>query len=190
MTRQQTAIAGAVGVLVAVVATWAVLSSRSDDGDTVAGVDSAEEEAATGEPLTLRLFFPGDSGGLEVEERQVAAVSGASLLRATTAEVLAGPSGSSLFAPFPVGTEAGTVFISDSGIAYVDLVSTRPNPPSAGSRDEMLSVYSIVNSLQANLPELRAVVLLWNGQQRPSFAGHLDTGRPLTANESLVRDAG
>ena len=43
----------------------------------------------------------------------------------------------------------------------------------------MLSVYSIVNTVLLNIPEISAVVLLNNGQQRPTFAGHLDTSRPL-----------
>ena len=37
-----------------------------------------------------------------------------------------------------------------------------------------------------NVGEARAVVLLWNGRQRKSFAGHLDTARPLVANPDLV----
>jgi spore germination protein GerM len=189
MTGRQAAIAVGAGLVLALALAWLFLSSRGDESGPTVLTESGEEILA-GEALTLRLYFPGDSGRLVAEERQIPSASGADLLRATTAEVLAGPSASNLFAPFPEGTEAGTVFVSEGGIAFVDLVSTRPNPPSSGSRDEMLSVYSIVNSLLANLPEIQAVVLLWNGQQRPSFAGHLDTGRPLTANESLLAAGG
>ncbi len=101
--------------------------------------------------------------------------------------MLAGPATPGLHAPFPAETKVGGVFISESGIAYIDLVSTLANPPSSGSRQEMLSVYSLVNSVLANLPQTSAgVVLLWNGQQRPTLAGHLDTGRPLKDNPSVV----
>lgn len=189
MSGRQAAIAVGAGLVLVLALTWMFLSSRDDQGGPTL-LTEAGEEIVAGEAVALRLYFPGDTGRLVAEEREIPRASGADLLRAATAEVLAGPSGSSLFAPFPEGTEAGTVFISEGGIAFVDLVSTRPNPPSSGSRDEMLSVYSIVNSLLANLPELQGVVLLWNGQQRPSFAGHLDTGRPLTANESLVASGG
>ena len=186
MTRQQTAIAVVAGLVVALILAWLFLSPGREDEGPVTEVDREEVDAVAGEALTLRLYFPATSGRLAVEEREVPSVSGADLLRAAAAEVLAGPVGSNLFRPFPEGTEAGSVFVSDAGIAYVDLVSTRPRPPASGSLDEMLSVYSLVNTLQANLPEVAGVVLLWNGQQRPSFAGHLDTGRPLTTNEALV----
>lgn len=141
---------------------------------------------ADGDEVRLRLYFPGAGGWLVAEER-VLEVEGAGVDLATiTAELLAGPAGSGLSAPFPSGTEVGNVFISDAGVAYIDLVSTRPNPPSSGSRQEMLSVYSLVNSAYANLPDLTGVALLWNGQQRNTFAGHLDTGRPLAEDLSIV----
>lgn len=190
MTRQRTAIAVAAAILLALVLAWVFLSPRGDDAGPAVTGDSREVEVAPGDGITLHLYFPGGTGLLLLEEREVAPAAGAALLRAATAEVLAGPEEPNRFAPFPEGTEAGNVYISQTGIAYVDLVSTRPNPPSSGSLDEMLSVYSLVNSLEATLPELEGVVLLWNGQQRPSFAGHLDTGRPLTTDDSLVGGAG
>ncbi len=141
--------------------------------------------APEGDEVRLRLYFPG-GGWLVAEERLIAAGDGGADLGAVAAEVVAGPESPGLRAPFPAGTRVGSVFISASGIAYVDLAAAEANPPRSGSRDEMLSVYSLVNSVQANLPELSGVVLLWNGQQRPTFAGHLDTGQPLTENRSLV----
>jgi spore germination protein GerM len=190
MTRQQTAIAVVAGVLVALLVAWLLLSRKDGDGVGPRPDGGAEAEVVDGEPITVRLFYPGESGQLVIEEREIARAPGVALLEALAREVLAGPTGEGLFAPFPEGTSVGSVFVSAQGIAFVDLVSTRPDPPSSGSRGEMLSVYSIVNSVQENMPELGGVVLLWNGQQRPSFAGHLDTGRPLRANEELVLDAG
>jgi hypothetical protein len=50
----------------------------------------------------------------------------------------------------------------------------------------MVTVYSLVNSVALNVPAARRVALLWNGTQRQSFAGHLDTSRPLAPDPSLV----
>jgi hypothetical protein len=50
----------------------------------------------------------------------------------------------------------------------------------------MQRVYSVVDSLTANIPEVKQVVLLWNGVQRETFSGHLDTSRPLLPNRTLV----
>jgi hypothetical protein len=62
----------------------------------------------------------------------------------------------------------------------------RDAPPAGGSREELVTVYSLVNSLALNVPAARRVVLLWNGSQRRSFAGHVDTSRPLAPDPSLV----
>jgi hypothetical protein len=51
---------------------------------------------------------------------------------------------------------------------------------------EMQTVYSLVNSIAGNVPQVTQVALLWNGSQRLSFSGHLDTSRPLAPNQVLV----
>ena len=91
------------------------------------------------------------------------------------------------------------------GVAYVDLTtsSTGAGPgaatgaagrsavvlerPAMGLTEELLAVYSVVNSLTANSLGIDRVVLMWNGEQRPTFAGHVDTTRPLMAD--LERNA-
>ena len=81
------------------------------------------------------------------------------------------------------------IHLNESGLVYVDLDFSGDGPfPAWGSRHEMVAVFSVVNSLFANTPEIDSVVLLRNGQQRPTFAGHLDTSRPLLANRQLISD--
>jgi hypothetical protein len=158
---------------------------RQDDTASQPSTDSGPQlEVATTNGNTVRLYFPGGAGWLVEETRPLPELE--SPLEAIASELIAGPTESGLFRAFPEGTSVGSVFVSGDAIAYIDLVSTRANPPSSGSLEEMLSVYSVVNSILVNLPELDGVVLLWNGQQRPTFAGHLDTGRPLQQNDSLV----
>jgi hypothetical protein len=77
--------------------------------------------------------------------------------------------------------------LNPAGVLYVDLdLAAESSIPAWGSRQEMLAVYSIVNTLLAAEPEIQSVVLLRDGQQRATFAGHLDTSRPLFANPRLV----
>lgn len=186
MMPRRTGSAAALLVLLSAAALLPSCSPRPEDEARPATPSDTPLVAAEGDQVRLQLFFPGGGGALVSEERALTVEGAGADLRTIAAEVLAGPETEGLYAPFPQGTEVGSVFISDAGIAYVDLVSTSANPPSSGSRQEMLSVYSVVNSVQANLPELAGVVLLWNGQQRPTFAGHLDTGRPLEENRLLV----
>jgi hypothetical protein len=48
-----------------------------------------------------------------------------------------------------------------------------------GSADELLTVYAIVDSLTANVPQIRRVGLLVGGRERDTLAGHVDIRRPL-----------
>ena len=91
------------------------------------------------------------------------------------------------------------------GVAYVDLTTAAGDSgtgagagtagrsavvlerPAMGLTEELLAVYSLVNSLTANNLRIDRVVLMWNGEQRPTFAGHVDTTRPLMAD--LERNA-
>jgi hypothetical protein len=58
-------------------------------------------------------------------------------------------------------------------------------PPGAGSTLEMQRVYAIVHTVLRNEPGLSGVVLLWNGVQRSSLSGHVDTTRPLVLRPEL-----
>ncbi len=134
------------------------------------------------------LYFPGAGGRLYPEEREMP-------LRETVEqriadlvqELLVGPTESSLFPPLSPEVSLGPVHVTADGLVYVDLdAPPEQTRPPWGSKREMLAVYSVVNTVLLNFPEVDAVVLLWNGQQTTTFAGHLDTSRPLRPNRTLV----
>ena len=58
-------------------------------------------------------------------------------------------------------------------------------PPQSGSTLELLRIYAVVHTVLRNVEEANRVVLLWNGVQRPSLAGHVDTGHPLRLRVDL-----
>ncbi len=186
MTGRRAALAAAARVLLVGTVLVTGCSQPAEDREASAAGDQTPTVEPNGDEARLTLYFPGGGGWLVAEERLVPVVDRGVDLEAIAAEVLAGPTTEGLYAPFPDETRVGSVFVSSDGVAYVDLVSNRARPPSSGSRQEMLSVYSLVNSVLTNLPDLTGVVLLWNGQQRATFAGHLDTGRPLRENRTLI----
>jgi Sporulation and spore germination len=99
----------------------------------------------------------------------------------------AGRSPSGLVRPFPPEVKLGSVQLSEDGTAFIDLRwPDHDDPPESGSTEEIQRVYSLVNSLTLNVPQVTRVVLLWNGTQRITFSGHLDTSRPLLPDRSLV----
>ena len=64
--------------------------------------------------------------------------------------------------------------------------AVRENHP-GGVDTELLTVYSIVNSLVLNIPEIRAVKILINGNESMTLAGHIDLQKPVSANMLLIR---
>jgi hypothetical protein len=164
------------------------LAGCRDRGEQAAGtVEQPAERAA--ETVTVTLQFPGEDGMLHAEQRQLALPAGdGPRLSALVTAVLGGPTQPGLLAPFPPGIEVASAYLDPQGLAYVDLASKElPDPPASGSAVEMVRVYSVVNTVLANEERARGVVLLWNGRQRQTFAGHVDTQRPLRANRQLVR---
>jgi spore germination protein GerM len=79
------------------------------------------------------------------------------------------------------------IFVTKDKIAYVDLAkSTMENHP-GGCKSEMITIYSIVNSLVLNIPEVDAVKILLGGRESMTLAGHIDLRFPLKADMLLVR---
>ena len=189
MTRRNALVAAAV-ILVSVVAIligwW--LGQRDQAADMTGQPDAPEQTVIEGETLTAALFFPGPRGRLFTEEREIPAPGGLLVrLEAILDELLAGPVTEDLFPALPPEITVDWLYMNPAGVLYVDLkFSGETQHPAWGSRQEMLAVYSVVNTLLANAPEIGSVVLLRNGQQRPTFAGHLDTSRPLLANQQLI----
>ena len=170
----------------------ALVSCQRDGADDVAepggaqpGADGAGPEGV--EMLTADLYFPGYGSRLKVERRELPANGTATERIATVVEaLLAGPLSSGMHAPLPGNVSLRKVYLAD-GTAFLDLESTEGAPPPAsGSLSEILTVYSLVDTVLLNFEEAETLVLLWNGRQLRTFAGHLDTTRPLTANTDLI----
>lgn len=87
----------------------------------------------------------------------------------------------------PEGAILRAVYITEEGICFVDLsASIQENHP-GGVDTEMLTIYSIVNSLILNIPEIQSVKILIEGQESMTLAGHIDLHEPLKANMLLIR---
>ncbi|HZI63341.1 MAG TPA: GerMN domain-containing protein [Thermoanaerobaculia bacterium] len=186
MSRRAAAVFLAVALAVAVaVGLWWWRAARERAGRARADVPGAP--AGTETRTVANLYFPGEGGLLYAERREIVSAPGAAeRARAVVAALLAGPQGAGLQPPFPGGVEVGSVAVVGD-VAFVDLrAPEQPEPPAGGSLREMLMVYSVVDSVLLNVPEVKRVALLWNGVQRESFSGHLDTTRPLAADTSLV----
>jgi hypothetical protein len=190
MTRRiALALAAALAALIViVVAYWLFSGSAADDltGPTEATLEP-ETPVPTGEAI---LYFPGQRDKLYAERRALSVeLEGEAKIRRVVTELLRGPDSEELYPVLPSELEIGGVSLDANGILFLDLSSKAGSLRGMGSTSEMLAVYSLVNTVLVNQPEARAVVLLWNGRQQPSLAGHVDTTRPLTANRRLIAES-
>jgi spore germination protein GerM len=170
---------------------WSRLLTRTVPGEEAAPEErrEAREEEPAGaveRRINVKLFFQAaDRPGLVMEERAVP-FSGdlAGQLKAVVAELVQG-SKAGLLPTLPPETKVLEVFVNPRGVAYVDL-SKEAAGAGGGSHDELLSVYSIVNSLTANFPAVKRVQILVDDRPVETLAGHVDLTRPLSADMTLL----
>lgn len=148
-----------------------------------------EPAAAVGRTINVKLFFQGtDQPGLVMEERTVPFSSDlGAQLEAVVSELIQG-SRSGLVPTLPPETKVLDVFVNARGIAYVD-ISKEAAGGTAGSHEELLSVYSIVNSLAVNFPAVKRVQILVDDRPVATLAGHVDLSRPLPPDMTLLAAA-
>jgi hypothetical protein len=90
----------------------------------------------------------------------------------------------------PDGTKVRAVFLTDRHEAFVDLSADVSTAHPGGSREELFSIYAIVNALTVNLPAIERVQILVGGKEVDSLAGHVDLRRPLSRNMTWVARPG
>ena len=162
---------------------------------------SVESEDASGEPapaasaepegaarrIRVRLYFEApDRAGLLPEEREVLFSADLARQLRTVIEELAKGSTAGLLPTLPPGTRVLEVFVSRGGVVYVDLSGEAASGLPGGSLAELHTVYSVVNTIVTNFPATSRVQILVNDSVVPSLGGHIDVGRPLPPDMTLV----
>lgn len=155
----------------------------ADETGEPGAADPATEQAVILE-REIELLFPGADGFLHRERRTLPAAEAAQAdarerVATIVRELLAGPAGEELSSALPAGTELSAVdLIGGAALIWLE-PPVGQSRPSLGSREELLAVYALVNTVTAALPEIDSVGLLWQGTQPETLAGHVDTTRPL-----------
>jgi hypothetical protein len=169
---------------------WARLLRREAAGpDMGSTAVAADEEAARVErQINVKLFFQAaDRPGLAVEERPVTfSADLAGQVRAVVEELVKGPKTQALLPTLAPNTRVLEVFVSARGIAYVDVSKEAQAIASGGSEAELITVYSVVNSLTANFPALKKVQILVEDRPAATLAGHVDLTRALPPDMTLL----
>jgi spore germination protein GerM len=106
--------------------------------------------------------------------------------RETISELIKGPKGK-LIPTLPPRTKLLTLQITDVGVANVNFNSVLSMDHPGGSTAEMMTVYSIVNSLAINFPQIKRVQILIDGKPIESIAGHLSLKQPIPPKPDLIK---
>ncbi|MDL1969031.1 MAG: GerMN domain-containing protein [Deltaproteobacteria bacterium] len=92
-----------------------------------------------------------------------------------------------LMRTIPVGTILSAFYVTQDGTAYIDLTKEVKGRHPGGIKTELITIYSIVNSLTLNSYGINAVKILIGGHESMTLAGHIDLRFPLKANMLLIR---
>lgn len=143
-------------------------------------------DALAARRISVRLYFETlESDGLFAEERTIVFSDDLARQIRTLVEELVHGSETGLQPTLPPETKVLEVFVTARGVAYVNLSGEAAALP-GGSRSELHTVYSIVNSVVANFPAVRRVQILVEDRMVPSLGGHVDLSRPLPADMTLT----
>jgi hypothetical protein len=183
-----------IGLLVGVAVVLVVMGGRRDGGATkTAPVGATNSTGADVSPSLLgrkikaRLFYVSEDGTrLTGVEREVVYGEGPAAQAQLIINAQLAPANAPLVSAVPPGTTLRALYLNAKGEAYVDLSRDVVTAHTGGSRDELLTIYTIVNALTSNLPAVTSVQVLVDGKEVDTLAGHVDLRRPLEKDLALV----
>jgi spore germination protein GerM len=136
----------------------------------------------TQETTKARLYFSSRiSPGLAVEIREIAKFNHpVDQVREIITQLLQGPQVKELASTVPEETTLRGVYIDQAGCVFLDFGSQISRNHPGGSTAELQTIYSIVNTLMANLSSIKGVKILVDGLEKDTLAGHIDIRYPFT----------
>lgn len=167
-----------------------VMVMKSDDaGDGVKFQQTVRPTAMKpSQTMPVHLYFSDqDSQFLMAENRLLKSPGDPEFFARNIIEALIKGPQQRLARTLPAATAVRAIFITQEGICFVDLTSSIAEGHPAGIHSELLTIYSIVNSLVLNVPKIKAVKILINGNESATLAGHVDLQTPIKANMLLIR---
>jgi spore germination protein GerM len=161
-----------------------VLLPAMDQADESTSVSDSEN---TGKSV-VHLYFSDEENSFLTAEKRVFfnADRPAEFGKIIIEALIEGPR-KGLVRTIPTGTKLRALYITQERIAFVDFSDTVKEGDPGGVKSELLTIFSIVNSLVLNMPQVDAVKILINGNESMTLAGHVDLRFPFKANMLLIR---
>jgi hypothetical protein len=134
------------------------------------------------------LFFQkSDGDSLGPERRKIFLTSSiADQAKQIVVELINGPQDADLLPTLPPETRLLGLYLDRAGAAFVDLSPEASDYHPGGSAEELATIFSLVDSLTYNLPEIQRVRILIGGEERDTLKSHLDLRRDYRQDLSIV----
>jgi hypothetical protein len=140
-----------------------------------ARLKEASLQSSKGTSQTATLYFPSLSEGVLVPETRSMtwAETNVDRIRQVVLALVEG-SHQGLERALPASTSVRAVFLTPEGTAYIDLSSEFSTELTPGIETETLTIYSLVNSISKNIPSVKRVKIIIQGQEVETLDGHAD----------------
>jgi len=134
------------------------------------------------------LYFGGESSDyLTMEFRPVSSVRNPEKMsKALIRELIKGPDAKGV-RTIPEQTRLLAVDLNKDGLLVVDFSKEFTELHPGGSSSEIMTVYSIVNTLTMNIKDVKMVRLLQEGRTLNTIAGHIDCNKVFYPETDLIR---
>ena len=145
--------------------------------------------ALTDPPMSVKIFFASASGDalLTAEDQTIfKSAEVGNRAKQILQKLQEGPHSPGKFPSFPKDTKFLDVFFSEQGTIFVDFSNAIASNHPGGVLNEMTTIYSIVDSLTYNLPEVKQVKILIGGVEKETLAGHCLLLLPLDLDLSMT----
>ena len=141
--------------------------------------------AETTEYAILKLYFTNADGtDFQIEDRVVEVNANQAREKTILEQLIAGPLEKGYYPTVSADTKIRDVTTTKDGICYVNLSQDFLTKTATANINDVVTVYSIVNSL-CELEEVEKVQFLMEGEKIEDYKGVLDFSTPFTAVESL-----
>lgn len=133
-------------------------------------------------------FASSDADKLAVEKREILKQSNQiEEMKMVVDELIRGPRNKNMTQTLPPQTKLRSLFVDfNEAVAYLDFTESLVEYSAGGSTGEILSVYSLSNTIIDNFPEVKQIKILISGEEKQTLDGHIDLTRPIGFSEGIV----
>jgi len=150
-------------------------------------LNEAALQPSGGQEQTITLYFPSYGDGKLLTEARLMKLSSDNIkaIRQILLALIEGSHQGHGNALSP-STTIRAVFLTPDGTAIVDLSQEALTDFQPGIESESLAIYSIVDSICANIPQVKEVRFLVQGQEVQTLDGHIDLTGSFAPEPSLI----